>query len=142
VTAIVPAVDDDRSFAHDLTRDNMAPYYASHGRTWDSALFDASWPQTENYCLLEDGRRIGVLRLLVEANALYVSDLQVLPASQSRGAGTVAMQFVEQRARGGKAARIRLRVFDDNRAQAFYRRLGFREVARERGALLFEKACR
>src|SRR5690349_3434740 len=76
-------------FAHDLTRDNMAKYYATRDRVWDTALFNASWPNTENYCLLEDGARIGVLRIAQEEKTLWVRDLQISPARQSRGGGDV-----------------------------------------------------
>jgi hypothetical protein len=68
---VVVADDDAMRFVHDLTRDNMAPYYATYGRRWDTTLFDASWPQTENYCVLEDGARVGVLRIAQEEKTLW-----------------------------------------------------------------------
>lgn len=55
--AAVRARDDDLRFAHDLTRDNMARFYVAQGRTWDSSIFESSWPQTENFALFEDGAR-------------------------------------------------------------------------------------
>lgn len=138
--SVVQANEEDRRFAHDLTRDNMAQFYATHGKTWDTSIFDSSWSQTENFSLLKGGVRIGVLRLTQEAEALYVRDLQVLPSHQNRGAGTFAMQFVQTLAAERGIARVRLRVFVDNSAQSLYRRLGFREISDERGLLLFERS--
>lgn len=135
----VQAIADDLRFAHDLARDNMAQFYAAHGKTWDTSIFESSWPRTENFSVLEDGVRIGVLRLTQDAEALYVRDLQVLPTHQNRGAGTFAMQFVGRLAAERGLGRIRLSVFADNPARSLYRRLGFREISDERGLLLFEK---
>jgi ribosomal protein S18 acetylase RimI-like enzyme len=119
----------------------MAPFYEAHGRTWDTSLFEATWPATENYALFEDDARIGVLRLKQEADALYVSDLQISPEYRNRGAGTFAMQFVQRLAAERGLARIRLRVFIDNRARSLYRRLGFEELCAEKGLLLLERAA-
>ena len=138
--SVMPAADDAMSFAHDLTRDNMAVFYATHGRTWDTSLFEDSWPRTENFCLLEAGVRVGILRVTEEAEILYVRDLQIVPRHQGRGAGTFALAFVDKLAAERGVARIRLRVFADNRAQSLYRRLGFRERAREGGLMTFEKS--
>lgn len=138
--SIAVADDDLVRFAHDLTRDNMAPYYATHGRIWDTTLFNASWPHTENYCVREDAARVGILRIAQEDETLWVRDVQILPAHQGRGAGTFAMRFAGEIAAERGTACIRLKVFADNRAQSLYLRLGFRELSRERGVLLFEQS--
>lgn len=138
--SIAVADDDALRFAHDLTRDNMAKYYATRHRIWDTALFNASWPDTENYCLLEDGARAGVLRIAQEDKTLWVRDLQVSPSRQSRGAGTFAMRFVDDIGAERGVVCVRLKVFEENRAQSLCRGVGFRELAREGGVLLFEKS--
>lgn len=138
--SIVHADDDAMWFARDLTRDNMAQFYEAHGRAWDPSIFEASWPSTENFWVLEDGVRVGILRLSREAQTLCVRDVQVLPDHQGRGAGTFAMTFVGNLAAERGVVQIRLSVFYDNRAQSLYRRLGFLEVGREGGLLIFEKS--
>ena len=135
----VDAGDEDLTFAHDLTRENMAAYYEEHGRHWDTAIFSASWPGTENFLLLESDERIGILRLTHEGDELYVRDLQVLPTHQRRGAGTFALQLVELIAMERNVSRIRLSVFLGNPAQSLYRRLGFEEVRRKNGMSVFER---
>jgi ribosomal protein S18 acetylase RimI-like enzyme len=133
--SVVPADDDALRFAHDLTRDNMAQFYATHRRVWDTSLFEASWPRTENYWVLEDEVQVGILRVTQEAETLYVRDVQIVPAHQRRGAGTFAMQFVGNLALERGVTCIRLNVFADNQAQSLYHRLGFREISREHGSL-------
>lgn len=128
-------------FAHDLTRDNMAHFYEAHGRVWDTSIFAASWPTTENYWVLENGERVGILRLSREAQTLYVRDIQVMPAYQGRGAGTYAMAYVGNLAEERGVSRVRLSVFADNRAQLLYRRLGFGEVGRHGELLILERSC-
>jgi GNAT superfamily N-acetyltransferase len=138
--SVVEAGNVDLEFAHDLARDNMASYGVTHGRVWDTATFITSWPQTENFLLLEDGVRVGILRLSQDKKALFVRDLQVLPVHQGRGTGTFAMDFVQRLATDRRLAPVRLRMFADNPARSLYERLGFREVSSERGVLLFEKS--
>src|SRR4051794_40392896 len=140
VYAIVAAGLDDIAFAHDLSRDNMSGFHAEIGVAWNPALVAASWPSTENYLLLADGLRVGILRLRPAPGALYVSDLQVLPDHRNRGAGMFALGFAERLALGRGLARLQLRAFASSRATALYRRLGFVQVADEGAKLLFEKA--
>jgi ribosomal protein S18 acetylase RimI-like enzyme len=138
--SVVHAGDDAMRFAHDLARDNMAQFYAIHGRAWDTSIFVASWPRTENFLLLEGDVRVGTLRLSREADALCVRDVQVLSAHQGRGAGTYALAFADNLATERGITKVRLSVFSDNRAQSLYRRLGFGKVACQGGLLVFEKS--
>jgi ribosomal protein S18 acetylase RimI-like enzyme len=118
----------------------MASYGVTHERPWDTSLFVASWPQTENLLLFENGARVGILRLSQNEKALFVRDLQILPAHQNRGAGTLAMNLVQRLAVERGLSRVQLKVFVDNPARRLYERLGFREVSSERGVALCEKS--
>jgi GNAT superfamily N-acetyltransferase len=135
--SIVVASADSRQFAHDLSRDNMAAYRARG--SWDSSVFDASWPETENFEIHEEGMRIGVVRIAPDVDALYVSDLQILPGHQNRGGGSFALRHVERLAVERALGHVRLRAFTYSRAAKLYRRLGFLPIARDGAKLLLEK---
>jgi GNAT superfamily N-acetyltransferase len=137
---IIPAETDEMHFARRVSRENMEKYYTAQGRHWDPAVFEASWPATENYSILARDVPIGILRLRPDADAIYISDLQVASGSQGRGAGTFALAFVETLARERGLARIRLRAFTGNPAVRLYQRAGFRTIADEPGKQLFERA--
>jgi len=136
---IAPADSHDLEYVRDLSRRNMAPYYTALGWQWDPTLFVASWPTTENYAIEAHDRMIGALRLRPEADAIYISDLQIEPASQGRGAGTFALRFAERVARERGLPRLRLRVFTGSAAVRLYERAGFCKVADEPGKQLFER---
>ena len=136
---IVPAGDDDVSFAHDLARDNMAETFAAAGIAWDPTLIPATWKSTDNYRLCDNDERIGMMRLRRDADALYVSDLQIQRSHQNRRAGTCALRFAAWLAGEAGLSRLRLRVFRNSPALALYRREGFEVVADEGAKLLMDK---
>lgn len=136
---MVPANTDELHFAHRVSRENMEKYYTALGRHWDPAIFEASWPATENYSIFARDVAIGVLRLRPDPGAIYISDLQITSGSQGRGAGTFALAFVERVARDRGLSKIRLRAFIGSAAVRLYQRAGFRKVADEPGKQLFEK---
>jgi ribosomal protein S18 acetylase RimI-like enzyme len=136
---IVPAATDELSFAQRVSRENMEKYYTAGGRSWDPAIFQASWPATENFSILSRDVLIGVLRLRCDPDAIYISDLQIESRSQRLGAGTFALRFVERVARERGVARIRLRVFPGNVAARLYQRAGFRKIVDEPEKQLYER---
>lgn len=136
---IVPASVADVAFAHDLTRDNMSSYFGAAGMAWNPALIPETWPQTENYLLLEGETRVGIVRLRVSAREIHVGDLQILSEYRNRGAGTFALKFVEDLARRRGANRLRLRVFSSSPARRLYLRSGFAEVDDQGAKQLLEK---
>ena len=137
---IRPADTDELRFAQRVSRENMEKYYTALGRTWDPTLIEASWPATENYSIVAGDETIGVLRLRPDADAIYISDLQIAAGNQGRGAGGIALTFVERLARERGMHRIRLRAFTGSAAIRLYQRAGFRKIADEPGKQLFERA--
>jgi ribosomal protein S18 acetylase RimI-like enzyme len=138
--SIVPAATNEMHFAQRVSRENMEKYYTATGRGWDAAIFEASWPATENYAIFSRDVPIGILRLRPDADAIYISDLQIATGSQGRGAGTFALDFVCRIARERAVTRIRLRAFTGSAAIRLYQRAGFRKIADETGKQLFERA--
>jgi len=138
--SIVPAATDELHFAQRVSRENMEKYYTALGKHWDAAIFEASWPATENFSIFAGDVPIGVLRLRPETDAIYISDLQVASGNQGRGAGGFALTFVERLARERGLSLLRLRAFTGSAAVRLYQRAGFRKIADEPGKQLFERA--
>ncbi|PZX32416.1 putative acetyltransferase protein [Cupriavidus phytorum] len=86
-----------------------------------------AYPDAELLLMLRHGETIGRLYLQHNARALRVIDLSLLPEHQNRGVGGSVLAAVQ--ALAGNAGKIVvLHVERHNRAQALYRRLGFRTV--------------
>ncbi|WFP50248.1 GNAT family N-acetyltransferase [Methylomonas sp. EFPC3] len=125
--------------AHDITRDNMAPYYRSLGREWDTALYRESWPTTENITIEHSGVVVGFLRLTQQPPAMYIRDLQIIETARGLGLGSYAIASAEQLARKQGIDTIRLRAFASNPAIRLYKRLGFAPLSEIAGLVTLEK---
>ena len=70
----------------------------------------------------------------------YLLDLYVIPEERSQGVGRLLVAALARRARDQGAAYLRLSVDEhSSRALAFYRRLGFAELARDRMLLIEDR---
>jgi ribosomal protein S18 acetylase RimI-like enzyme len=129
---ITPKVDYD--FALQLSRSNMAEYYAKHGFVWDDTYFARFWEAAENFGVYQDDQCVGFVRMRLDEDAMHLSDLQVMPEYQGTGIGAAALQYMMQLAKVRRKPFMRLGVFADNPARRFYERHGFQVVEQE-GAL-------
>ena len=128
-------------FIRELTRANFA---ALMRRTvgWDEARHRQAPRHPERYRMVcEDGEPIGFFAVREEGDALYLQTIQLVPARRGCGYDTALMGYVEQVARGRGFAAVRLRVFDENPACAWYQRRGYRVVAAEPHSAIMERAC-
>ncbi|ELZ1258230.1 GNAT family N-acetyltransferase [Vibrio fluvialis] len=136
-------IASEANYAEQLTRSNMARYYQSRGWRWDSARYHATWNETENVEVWHKGERVGIIRIALiskeafetndEQRCLFVHDLQLDPSQQGLGIGRVCIEWVKHRAAQQGIKQVRLRVFSENRAQALYRRMGFRVASEQDG---------
>lgn len=129
----------DKSFVEQLTRRNMAAYYARLGISWDCTLFDKNWNEFENYEIAVNGCSVGVLRLSHDGTAYYIRDLQLEQAWQGQGLGSQAINYAVEVARRSGIRLLRLRVFCENPATALYERMGFRICKIEGGTHYMER---
>ena len=88
-------------------------------------MFDDSWEHFENFDIVVDNVRVGVIRFSRSTEALYIRDLQVEPQYQNGGVGTQAIKWAKEYANQLGMTQLRLRVFPENPAKALYIRLGF-----------------
>jgi GNAT superfamily N-acetyltransferase len=116
------ATDLDLSFAHTLTRDNMAAYYATFHRVWKESIFRGSWTETENLVLVADDLVVGILRISQKDDTLLIRDLQLLESARRKGHGTTAIGEAERIARSRGLVRLRLAVFQGNAAARLYQK--------------------
>jgi GNAT superfamily N-acetyltransferase len=130
-----PAGAADRAFCEALNRRNMGGYLAARAIAWDPDRFLASWSAFENLVIQDGSASVGLLRLVPEQDALGLRDLQVLPERQRQGIGTWAVRQAQAMTGSRGHQRLKLRVYEDNPAQALYARLGFRTVSAAAGTL-------
>jgi ribosomal protein S18 acetylase RimI-like enzyme len=123
--SLVPATDADLDFCQTLSQRNMAAYRARRGIAWDRERFALSWVKFENFIIVQNAQRVGLLRLLELDDALDIRDVQILPTLQRRGIGSWALRQAEAMAQQRDLAKLSLRVFAENPAKRLYRRFGF-----------------
>lgn len=118
-------------------------------RPWLLVLSAAVTPDTERDRLLppadadvrivwRDAERVGAVHLENDGEGrLHVERLEVLPAHQGQGIGTVVLRALdEEAARAGDAVTVRLPP--DHRARALFTRLGFRPVAEDADGVVLQ----
>ncbi|MDB4951842.1 MAG: uncharacterized protein JWM27_4491 [Gemmatimonadetes bacterium] len=125
-----PAAEADRELLFRVRRDTMREYV---DRTWgwDDAWqrehFDRTFDPAALSVIVVDGCDAGVLEAEVRASVVYLANIQILPAFQSRGVGAAVVSDVVDRA-GREGQTVELQVLKVNPARRFYERLGFTVV--------------
>ncbi len=98
---------------------------------WDEKLqdnfFNDDWEPAAHDIILADGEICGYTRIRREADHIFIAELVLLPKFQGKGIGTYILKEVIEEGRK-KSLPIRLGVFKENKAQALYRKLGFKDV--------------
>ncbi|MBI6898992.1 GNAT family N-acetyltransferase [Pseudomonas putida] len=125
---LIPASDEHLTFARDLTRRAMLPYYREFDLLWIEEAFDEAWGWREQWLVVEDDRVLGFCSLSQDRQALYIRELHLLPEQRGRGVGGwVLEQLADWTAQRGLPW-LRLMVFSSNPARRLYQRRGFVEV--------------
>ncbi|WP_248921153.1 GNAT family N-acetyltransferase [Pseudomonas entomophila] len=125
---LIPATDNQRTFARDLTRRAMLPYYREFDLLWIEEAFDEAWGWREQWLLVEDDQVLGFCSLSQDRQALYIRELHLLPEHRGRGVGSWALETLASWAAHRRLPLLRLTVFNSNPARQLYLRRGFVEV--------------
>lgn len=131
--ALRPATDDDRAFAYALNKAALGEHVAAIWG-WDESVqrdyFERGWDLSITQIVTRDGLDIGILKLEEQAEATYITLVEIHPEHQGGGiGGAIVRDVVADAARRGRP--VELDVLSVNtRAQALYRRLGFAEQYR------------
>ncbi|MBA1201233.1 GNAT family N-acetyltransferase [Pseudomonas capeferrum] len=126
--ALTPATDAHRTFARDLTRRAMLPYYREYDLLWVEDAFDQSWSWREQWLVVEEGDVLGFCSLSQDAHALFIRELHLLPEQRGRGVGRWVLEELASWAAQRRLPLLRLMVFKNNPARRLYLRHGFVEM--------------
>ncbi len=127
----VVATENDLPVFEGLAREGMASYYAIHQMEWKSEIFLDGYRKTENYKIERNECNVGVLRVSLENDHVYVYDLHVQPSVRNQGIGTEILAFVENLARRENKSHVRMCAFKTNSAINLYQRFGFKIVGED-----------
>jgi DNA-3-methyladenine glycosylase I len=123
-----PVCDEDREWIRDLIRERQADEFVlGHGVVYHPAELDG-------FVAMEGDDVVGLATYRVESDACEIVTIDAL--IEGRGVGSTLVEAVHERAHRAGCARLWLVTTNDNeRAQAFYDKLGFRVVAVREGAV-------
>ncbi|CAB5571245.1 TDP-fucosamine acetyltransferase [Pseudomonas putida] len=128
---LTPATDAYRTFARDLTRRAMLPYYREFDLLWIEEAFDEAWDWREQWLVTQEGQVLGFCSLSQDRQALFIRELHLLPEHRGRGVGAWVLETLAQWAGQRGLPLLRLMVFKSNPARQLYRRHGFVEMGED-----------
>jgi GNAT superfamily N-acetyltransferase len=135
---IRPATHDDDQFllsVYDSTRQeelDQAEWESGQREAflkWQFDLqrgeYEARFPDAEYYVILLDDRPAGRIWIGTDENQMRLLDIALLPEFQNRGAGTVLLRWLIDRAKSANKPLRHMVFVLNNEAHKFYERLGF-----------------
>lgn len=128
---LTPATEAHRTFARDLTRRAMLPYYQQFDLLWVEEAFDEAWGWREQWLVQEGDDVLGFCSLSQDRQALFIRELHLLPAHRNRGVGGWVLAQLARWAVQRRLPLLRLMVFSSNPARQLYRRCGFIEMGQD-----------
>ncbi len=126
-----PASDAHCSFARDLTRRAMLPYYRQFDLLWVEDAFDQAWGWREQWLVVDGERVLGYCSLSQDRQALFIRELHLLPEHRGQGAGSQVLEQLVGWAAQRRLPLLRLMVFKSNPARQLYLRHGFVEMGED-----------
>lgn len=128
---LVNATDAHRTFARDLTRRAMLPYYREFDLLWIEEAFDEAWGWREQWLVVEGEQVLGFCSLSQDRQALFIRELHLLPEYRGRGVGGQVLEELAVWAVQRRLPLLRLMVFKSNPARQLYLRHGFVEMGED-----------
>jgi ribosomal protein S18 acetylase RimI-like enzyme len=123
-----PVRDEDRDWIRHLIRERWVDeFVVGHGAVYRPAELDG-------FVAMEGADVVGLATYRIDGDACEIVTIDALV--ERRGVGSSLVEAVHERAHRAGCARLWLVTTNDNeRAQAFYDKLGFRVVAVREGAV-------
>ncbi|MGW7775238.1 GNAT family N-acetyltransferase [Pseudomonas machongensis] len=128
---LVPATAGCRTFARDLTRRAMLPYYREFDLLWIEEAFDEAWSWREQWLVNAGEQVLGFCSLSQDRQALFIRELHLLPEHRGHGVGSWVLGQLAGWAAQRRLPLLRLMVFRSNPARRLYTRSGFVEVGED-----------
>lgn len=122
------ATEDDLAFLVNLRRLSMSDVVMRH-QPWreDEQLSRVRSDYHAARIIEQDGRSVGLLKVVHGIGHVHLSQIQLLPPHQSQGIGTKIILELQAECEPLEMP-ITLHAFSSNRAIALYSRLGFKIV--------------
>lgn len=128
---LIAASDPWCTFARDLTRRAMLPYYREFDLLWIEAAFDEAWGWREQWLVMEGEVVLGFCSLSQDRQALFIRELHLVPEQRGRGVGSQVLETLADWAAQRRLPLLRLMVFRSNPARQLYLRHGFVEMGED-----------
>lgn len=128
---LVAASDAWCTFARDLTRRAMLPYYREFDLLWIEEAFNQAWGWREQWLVMEGEAVLGFCSLSQDRQALFIRELHLVPEQRGRGVGSQVLETLAEWAAQRRLPLLRLMVFKSNPARQLYRRHGFVEMGED-----------
>ncbi|WP_176518230.1 GNAT family N-acetyltransferase [Pseudomonas faucium] len=125
------AGDQHCTFARDLTRRAMLPYYRQFDLLWVEEAFDQAWGWREQWLIVEGDNVLGFCSLSQDRQALFIRELHLRPEQRGRGVGGWVLEQLAVWAGQRRLPLLRLMVFKSNPARRLYLRHGFVEMGED-----------
>lgn len=110
----------------------VAKYYAPSKEMFDERFYK---DYKEKIILCSGKREIGYYQLTPSKNILNITGIFLLPQYQGKGIGKYFMEYFETLGFNG----INLQVWENNPAYKFYKKLGYKVVAKKKHKYFMEK---
>jgi GNAT superfamily N-acetyltransferase len=136
--ALRPVTPDDDQFllsvydstrAEELAQAEWQPGQREVFLKWQFDLqrreYDARFPDAEYYLIVIDEQPAGRIWIGQDDKQIRLLDIALLPQFQNRGAGTLLLKWLIERARAGEKPLRHMVFVLNNDAHRFYERLGF-----------------
>lgn len=138
-----PATVEDTEFLWRVQWEALGSYVSQQFGTVETAQrehFDQHFQVTEHDIVEHQGNDVGYLSYWRRDDYLYLANIALLPAYQSRGIGTRLIEEVVDLA-SSAGLPVRLQVLKSNpRARALYERLGFTVIGENESHVLMGNA--
>lgn len=132
------AQEADKAFGqrihHKAYYDVIMSQYGEWDTNTQNAYYEQVWYSSPHQIIELDGKPIGCFSKECHRNHIFLSEIQLFPAYQNRGIGTLLIQQLQDESRTLKRP-IRLQVLKENRALQLYQRLGFRVIGKTKAHL-------
>jgi ribosomal protein S18 acetylase RimI-like enzyme len=131
--SLIPATEDDKPWLEDLRRAVYQELFVATWGDWDEDRHQrhwaGCWERGEIRIIDIDGKRVGMIQLFEDEDAVQVGEIQIHPFHQSQGIGTNLLRDTIGRVhKQGKKVSLSTGI-QNRRALQLYQRLGFRRIA-------------
>ena len=139
---LVAATRDDQQWLEQLRRSVYRDLFFATWGDWDEARHlrhcSECWDLGSIFRIEVDGRRVGMIQLFEQSDAIEVGEIQIAPPYQCRGIGSQLLRDTVREAQTrGKKVSLGTGL-ENHRAFSLYQRLGFDHVGQTETHNLFE----